>query len=804
MRHWSRWPKVPQMTAFLPRQDSPPACPRFCSRAWLAYSWGLCRRLVQRSVGHSRQMREAAPCLLPSPPSPLLRPLCHDPVKASPAQDRQAAAEPELQLHQRNPVTPLCPAKAPSPSPTPSQRRPLKLFASDLVVSAPALTRLSTDRAETTLHLVHPAANAPTASASAAFPPVATGGGNLEDSNISSPLSEVDDKDANDEDIEHMHLDRDNLSIGPEETRGTDNGGSDSDSALSDAASDVNSEANDTEAETLRLYDTPQIQRHRDVGIERFNDGEPFEHTPSKLRRALVNGDDDSVSGDDSHVDEDEDDDDDNDDNESPTKAVAAIVKADEDGQRDSQERKRKRSAVTEQSDPEQPVRKRTGSISAANGDGDDRLAAAEDDATPAANLPSGVQSPGDDDEASATNQDTPTEHEAPEVTRKTKRSGSKRKNVIADDGDSETRAELRDELQDAAMEEEPEPDQPEEEEAEPEADEETDAAARNLEELEKKQAAYRDWTQIEEMFGIFRDRLYKDRLQRLEEEEQSLHAPEPTHPEYLNMKQCLDDRLDRKLQAINTEHEYRLKALERRAVAQRAQIWGQYFQAVREKREQALEGLNRQWYDVQSARRSAHSLPDYGLLFPKDPSQRVRNAIAYNTEVSTLAGLAKYEGFPAGPELQGASTSELEADLAVMERTRRMRQKPSISHIREEYQPPHLTRLDPAGEQFVKNTPWANPNHSAHKFYQHNPAPVEARPEPAAPASRPPQNALPPSTDLKAAFDGSASARSPALSARLSESPEITRNILNPSSHPMKQMGSISGLSRGSKTAAT
>ncbi|KAM0254447.1 hypothetical protein ACHAQJ_006787 [Trichoderma viride] len=635
---------------------------------------------------------------------------------------------------------------------------------------------------------------AATASASTAFPPVATGG-DLEDSNISSPLSEVDDKDANDEDIEHMHLDRDNLSLGPEEIRATDHGGSDSDSALSDAASDVNSEANDTEAETLRLYDTPQAQRHRDVGIERFNDAEPFEHTPSKLRRALVNGNDDSgsVSGSDSHVDgDDEDDGDDNDDNDSPTKPMMVIIKADEDARRDSQERKRKRSAVTEQPDLEQPVRKRTGSISATNGDGDDHLAAGEDDATPAANLPSGAQTPADE-ETSATNQDTPVEDEIPEVTRKTKRSGSKRKNVIADDADSESQLETRDEQHDVAVEEEPEPDHHEEEEVEPEVDEETDAAARNLEEMEKKQAAYRDWTQIEEMFGIFRDRLYKDRLQRLEEEEQSLHAPEPTHPEYLNMKQCLDDRLDQKLQAINNEHEYRLKALERRAVAQRAQIWGQYFQAVREKREKALEGLNRQWYDVQSARRSAHSLPDYGLLFPKDPSQRVRNSIAYNTEVSTLAGLAKYEGFPAGPDLQGASASELEADLTAMERTRRGRQKPSISHIREEYQPPHLTRLDPA-------------------------APAESRPEPAAPvgstvpaaptapaasAGRVPQNALPSSTDLKTAFDGPGSTQSPALSARLSESPEITRNILNPSSHQMKRMGSMPGLSRGSKTAA-
>lgn len=650
---------------------------------------------------------------------------------------------------------------------------------------------------------------AATASASTAFPPVATGG-DLEDSNISSPLSEVDDKDANDEDIEHMHLDREHLSLGPEETRATDHGGSDSDSALSDAGSDVNSEANDTEAETLRLYDTPQAQRHRDVGIERFNDAEPFEHTPSKLRRALVNGDDDSASafGSDSHShrdeDEEDDEDEDNDDHELPTKPVMVIVKTEEDARRDSQERKRKRSAAAEQSDLEQPVRKRTGSISAANGDGDDHLATGEDDATPAANLPSGVPSPGDE-ETSATNRDTPQDDEIPEAPRKTKRSGSKRKNVIADDADSESQAEVRDEQNDTAVEDEPEADHAEEE-AEPEADEETDAAARNLEELEKKQAAYRDWTQIEEMFGIFRDRLYKDRLQRLEEEEQSLHAPEPTHPEYLNMKQCLDDRLEQKLQAINREHEYRLKALERRAVAQRAQIWGQYFQAVREKREQSLEGLNRQWYDVQSARRSAHSLPDYGLLFPKDPAQRVRNAIAYNTEVSTLAGLAKYEGFPAGPELQGASASELEADMAAMERTRRVRHKPSISHIREEYQPPHLTRLDPAGEQFVKNTPWANPNHSAHKFYPH-PVSAEARPEAAAaavPAGRAPPNAPPPAADPKAALDGPGAARSPAtLSARLSESPEMTRNILNPASHQMKRMGSMPGLSRSSKTAA-
>jgi hypothetical protein len=139
-------------------------------------------------------------------------------------------------------------------------------------------------------------------------------------------------------------------------------------------------------------------------------------------------------------------------------------------------------------------------------------------------------------------------------------------------------------------------------------------------------------------------------------------------------MKQCLDDRLEQKLREINNEHEYRIKAHENRSVAQRAQIWGQYYQAVREKRERTLEALNQEWYDIQTARRSAHSLQDCGLLYPKDPAQRVRNAIAYNTEVSALATIAKYEGFPAGPEMTGATPSELEDDLAAIEVSRRRR----------------------------------------------------------------------------------------------------------------------------------
>lgn len=178
-------------------------------------------------------------------------------------------------------------------------------------------------------------------------------------------------------------------------------------------------------------------------------------------------------------------------------------------------------------------------------------------------------------------------------------------------------------------------------------------------------QSFLKDW-----VTGLFLTffRLYKDRLQRLEEEEQSLLADEPTHHEFLNMKKCIDDRLVKSLREIAKENDLKTQAHEKRFVAERSQIWSQFAQSVREKREQTLELLNKEWYDVIAARRKAHSLPEYGVIFPKDPSQRIRNAVAYNTEVSTLAGMAKYEGFPAVPDIKGASSTEVQDDFTAID----------------------------------------------------------------------------------------------------------------------------------------
>ncbi|QPC74875.1 hypothetical protein HYE68_005627 [Fusarium pseudograminearum] len=643
--------------------------------------------------------------------------------------------------------------------------------------------------------------------ASASAPPhlssPALGVADHDDSNVSSPLSEVDTKDDNDDEIEHMHLDHDEEESLRRSPRKKPHVASDSDSVLSDAHSDVASDGNITEAETERLYDTPRHQRQRDVVVDQFNEGQVYEHTPSKLHRTANLhdlGDDESAIDDDDAstgsptVGGD-----------SPTKHATSHDEEMEEGHKsDTQERKRKRTPAAEPSETEQPLRKRTSSVHAHDAGALRQLEEMDlhDDTATPANGSSGTHTPVEEIDVSPRKKPASRETDLTErISRVAKKNtrGSKRKAAAAADPDHDTDSGSHDGARDSGRGTDVDN---QGDEADPDADEEVDSVTAHDEELERKHAAFKDWTVIEEMFGVFRDRLYKDRLQRLEEEEQSLLADVPTHPEYLNMKQCLDDRLEQKLREINNEHEYRLKAHENRSVAQRAQVWGQYYQAVREKRETTLESLNQEWYDIQTARRSAHSLQDCGLLYPKDPAQRVRNAIAYNTEVSALATIAKYEGFPAGPEMTGATPSELEDDLAAIERAKRSRHKPT-SQRREEYYPQPFDRLGPAGEQFLRETPWANPNHLIHKMYPTT-APVEARPDDA--ASRGAQQIHgPPPVDIKSSLNAVAQAtqQSPSLSTRLSESPELTRTMLSPA-HQVKKVGNLPGVRRSAKTAAT
>lgn len=365
------------------------------------------------------------------------------------------------------------------------------------------------------------------------------GAADLEDSNMSSPLSEVDDKDTNDDEM-NIHLDNEGddktSTLSTYDRPDARTPESDSDSALSDAQSVVNSEANDTEAETERLYDTPQHQRQRDVVVDQFNDGQIFEHTPSKLKRTVAVeeeenlADNESLSGDaasnppTANASDAE---------ESPSKPVTTKdTSVDEEAQFDLQDRKRKRSPAADTSESDQPSRKRTGSVGAAEAE-DDRDTGPDEEEAASNQVQSTYHSPLEPHNESPEKQETPIDEtegdKVPRISKKTTRNGVKSKSNAVDEpreavtdtsaDDGTTGGGLDDEVENV--------DEMVDVEAEEEA--EAEAAARNAEEcklhpcmplpsspfidspqVERKQAAFKDWSKIEEMFGIFRDRLVK------------------------------------------------------------------------------------------------------------------------------------------------------------------------------------------------------------------------------------------------------------------------------------------------------
>ena len=144
------------------------------------------------------------------------------------------------------------------------------------------------------------------------------------------------------------------------------------------------------------------------------------------------------------------------------------------------------------------------------------------------------------------------------------------------------------------------------------------------------------------------------------------LNQPVPNHPEFLAQKDVIDRYRNDKVDYEETLFKYKLIALQKNSIAEKAQIHSQYIQTVREIRDRNLEQLNQEWYRIQRERRSCEdNVPDYLYKFTTRRSQQIRQQTAYNTEVSILSGVAKYVGFPAAPDINGARSSEIDDDFA-------------------------------------------------------------------------------------------------------------------------------------------
>lgn len=146
------------------------------------------------------------------------------------------------------------------------------------------------------------------------------------------------------------------------------------------------------------------------------------------------------------------------------------------------------------------------------------------------------------------------------------------------------------------------------------------------------------------------------------------LQQPVPIHPELLAMKEVIDQRRDQKVEYENNLMKFKMMTLQRESIATKAQAHSQYMQTVRELRDSYLESLNKKYCQVQRERRSCEGdVPDYMYTFTTKRSQQITHQMAYNTEISILAGVAKYVGFPAAPEISSARSKEIDDDFRSM-----------------------------------------------------------------------------------------------------------------------------------------
>ncbi|KAK6541013.1 hypothetical protein TWF694_008394 [Orbilia ellipsospora] len=186
------------------------------------------------------------------------------------------------------------------------------------------------------------------------------------------------------------------------------------------------------------------------------------------------------------------------------------------------------------------------------------------------------------------------------------------------------------------------------------------------------KRAAAEDLATIEILFAQLRDKIVEERVAEIDKEIAMLQ--DGTHPELILMSQAIEAHKKEKIEKANTLLGFQLETAEQERIANRAAIWAQYSQEIRETREKCFSEANKLWWAIHRERRAADtSVSDYVYKIPKSLSTQINHRTRYNAEVSLLSGIAKHVGFPAAPAIMGATNDEVRADLEAMGVRRRI-----------------------------------------------------------------------------------------------------------------------------------
>ncbi|PYH46658.1 uncharacterized protein BP01DRAFT_293382 [Aspergillus saccharolyticus JOP 1030-1] len=464
---------------------------------------------------------------------------------------------------------------------------------------------------------------------------------------------------------------------------------------------------NDSEAETERIEDSPNFRSKTNIIVSAAG----YEPSPSKLAQSTTY---DEVEDEEEHVADD-----------SPSKPRARLTRitdvVDEtSGPEDStlsmegagKKRKRLESGAelgTEIDDDDLPSQKRRGSVKSDLSDPPPDFSALS---------PEPMEDPSKIIEEDTPADETPelTSHAAPtklKRAKKGKRKGRKARDADEDleNGTGDLGVEADDNIGD-------------DDTAERGDDVDDGEAAAKMEEESKRMAAMDSLAILEREFATLRDKIYDERISKLNRELEMLDGPNPTHPEFLRQLDCLARYRDSKIKYEHTLFQYRNEALLNKSLAERAQAHSTYFQRARDIREKHSSMISKQFYSIQHDRFKTDDVsPQHNIPFPTRRSQQIAHQTAYNHEISIMAGIAKYVGFPAAPALSAARPSELEQDLEKMgisieTKPPVIQQQTTLPRGTMPAMPLSVFRTS-AEEAFLEQTPWANPQHPIHQHQQ-------------------------------------------------------------------------------------
>lgn len=222
------------------------------------------------------------------------------------------------------------------------------------------------------------------------------------------------------------------------------------------------------------------------------------------------------------------------------------------------------------------------------------------------------------------------------------------------------------------------------------------------------RQDALKEIIEIEHQFAELRQRLYENKLTKLQTELQM--CLEGSHPALQTYYQKIDSIRDYKLSRAYQSQKYELECIDKETKATRCFTHQDFYRKVSDLKHELLGETTQRWYDINKERREmdivvpevnyhvpvkiagktlscitgyaapaqqryegepiTEDLQYEGIKFryknnPVDKLEVIVDRMRFNNELSDLEGLKRYfGGFPGAPVLNGLKDSEIYEDL--------------------------------------------------------------------------------------------------------------------------------------------